>query len=83
MTWHACGFELRGEELDVLLLVLCFVPLGVGGLGELSWGKVPGVPAGDVGREAAEGLRFAGGDVGVGEDFGAGLWRDISGGRGV
>jgi hypothetical protein len=73
LTWHACGFELRGEELDVLLLVLCFVPLGVGGLGELSWGKVPGVPAGDVGGDTADGLGATGVLVDGGEFLGSGL----------
>jgi len=54
LAGHACGLELGREELDVLLLVLRFVVLRVGGAGELSWGEVPGVPAGDVGGYAAD-----------------------------
>ena len=53
---------------------------------------VEGVVGALVGLDPGRGLRLqrgehgrtgVAGDVGVGEDFGAGLWRDISGGRGV
>jgi hypothetical protein len=33
--------------------------LGVCGLGELSWVEIPGVPAGNVGGDAADGLGAA------------------------
>ena len=72
LVGHAGGREVRGEQLDVGLLVGRLVPLSVTGR-ELARCQVPGVPAGDVGREAAEGLGLAGGDVGVGEDFSTGL----------
>lgn len=51
---HTCGFQLWGKELNVLFLVLRFVPLRVGCGGEFAGGQVPCVPARDVGGDAAD-----------------------------
>lgn len=60
MVGHAGGRERGAEGLDEDLLVLARVPLGVGGVGELAGARVPRVPAGDVGGDAAELRRVAG-----------------------
>ena len=73
LAGHTGGLEERAEGLDVDLLVLALVPLRVGGLGELSWGEVPGVPAGDVGADTADLLGGAGLLVDIGKFLGSGL----------
>lgn len=75
LTRHASRFEQGAECLHVDLFVLALVPLGVCCFGEFTRGEVPGVPAGDVGGDAADLLGGAGFLVGVGEFFGTGLWR--------
>lgn len=54
LGWHTGALELGRKELDVCLLVLSLVPLGVGGLGELSRIHIPLVPAGNVGGESTD-----------------------------
>ncbi|KAH9872994.1 hypothetical protein J1614_005390 [Plenodomus biglobosus] len=73
LAGHAFVPELGREELDVELLVLRLVVLGVAGGGELAGCLVPGVPAGDVGGDAADGLGAAGVLVHGCEFFGTGL----------
>lgn len=69
---HASSLQVRGEELDVGLLVCRLVVLAVSS-GELAGCEVPSVPASNVGRDTAERRRLAGGDVSISEDLGTGL----------
>lgn len=78
LAGHASLLELGREELDVLLLVLGLVPLGVSGLGELSWAKVPGVPAGNVGSNTTDGLGASSILVDLGETLSTGLCKKVS-----
>lgn len=73
MVRHPRGSQRLAEDLDEQLLVLARVPLGVSVARELAGGRVPRVPARDVGRDAAELRRVARGLVDVGELLGAGL----------
>ena len=80
---HAVLLKQRAEGLDVRLLVLALVPLRVGRLGELAGAEVPGVPAGDVGAEAADLLGRAGILVDGGELLGSRGWRSVLAARPV
>ena len=51
--------------------------MSIGGRGELAWGQVPRVPAGDVGGDTADGLGAAGVLVNGGEFLGSGLCGDV------
>lgn len=73
LAGHASRLEFGREGLDVELLVLALVPLGVGGIGELSGAEVPGVPAGNVGGDTADLLGGASVLVNGGELLGTGL----------
>lgn len=73
LGWHAGALELGGEEGNVLLLVLGLVPLGIGGLGELSWRQVEGVPASNVGGDTTDALGRTSILVYGGELLGSGL----------
>jgi hypothetical protein len=73
LSWHAGRFELGGDHGDVKLLVLRLVVLRVCGFAELSGRQVVCVPAGDVGREAADLLGATGVLVHGSELLGTGL----------
>ena len=73
LAGHTGALELGGEETDVLLLVLGLVPLSIGGLGELSWGEVVGVPSSNVGGNTTNLLGGTSLLVGVGKFLGTRL----------
>jgi hypothetical protein len=73
LAGHAGGFKLRGEESNELLLVLRFVPLGVGRFGEFTGGKVVRVPASDVSGDTTNLLGAAGRLVDGSKLLGTGL----------
>lgn len=70
---HAGLLQGRPEDVDVELLILALIVLRVRGLRELARDGVPLVPAGHVGRDAAELRRRAAGFVSLGELLCAGL----------
>jgi hypothetical protein len=73
LAGHACGFQLRREEGNELLLVLRFVPLGVGRFGKFTGGQVVRVPASDISGDTTNLLGAAGCLVDGSKFLGTGL----------